>query len=73
MEVGLLLGNVNTLVKLETWQCTTEELCPNVQALVEGHMLNSDEEASLRESLRFREEDRWLHLLYRFRTFNHAI
>ena len=28
-------------------------------------MLTSDEEASLRESLRFREEDRWLHLLYR--------
>ena len=28
-------------------------------------MLNSEEEAALRESLRFREEDRWLHLLYR--------
>lgn len=28
-------------------------------------MLSSTEEASLRESLRFREEDRWLHLLYR--------
>ncbi len=28
-------------------------------------MLTSNEEASLRESLRFREEDRWLHLLYR--------
>ncbi len=40
-------------------------LCLVMQALVEGHMLTSDEEASLRESLRFREEDRWLHLLYR--------
>ena len=28
-------------------------------------MLNSEEEAALRECLRFREEDRWLHLLYR--------
>lgn len=40
-----------------------------LQALVEGHMLTSDEEASLRECLRFREEDRWLHLLYRCVTF----
>ena len=39
-----------------------------MQALVEGHMLTSDEEAMLRESLRFREEDRWLHLLYRYAT-----
>ena len=39
-----------------------------MQALVEGHMLTSDEEATLRESLRFREEDRWLHLLYRYAT-----
>ena len=35
------------------------------QALVEGHMLTSEEEANLRESLNYREEDRWLHLLYR--------
>ena len=28
-------------------------------------MLTSDEEASLRDSLRFKEQDRWLHLLYR--------
>ena len=39
--------------------------CLTLQALVERHMLNSNEEASLRESLRFREEDRWLRLLYR--------
>lgn len=40
--------------------------CPLLaQALIEGHMLTSDEEASLRDSLRFREQDRWLHLLYR--------
>ncbi len=31
-------------------------------------MLTSEEEAALRESLRFREEDRWLHLLYRCAT-----
>ena len=35
------------------------------QALVEGHMLTGEEEANLRESLSYREEDRWLHLLYR--------
>jgi len=74
MEIGQLLGKCQpTCQKDETWQCTKEKLCLNVQALVEGHMLNSNEEASLRESLRFREEDRWLHLLYRFRTFSHAI
>ena len=28
-------------------------------------MLSSGEEASLRDSLRFAEQDRWLHLLYR--------
>ena len=32
-------------------------------------MLTSDEEASLRDSLRFRERDRWLHLLYRREPF----
>ena len=32
-------------------------------------MLTSEEEASLRESLRFSEEDRWLHLLYRSVSF----
>ncbi len=35
------------------------------QALIEGHMLTSGEEASLRENLHYREEDRWLHLYYR--------
>jgi hypothetical protein len=32
---------------------------------VDGHMLTSEEEALLRETLQYREEDRWLHLLYR--------
>ncbi|CAL8472035.1 g11577 [Coccomyxa elongata] len=35
------------------------------RALIEGHMLTSGEEASLRENLHYREEDRWLHLYYR--------
>ena len=35
------------------------------QALAEGHMLTSEEEAALRETLHYREEDRWLHLFYR--------
>ncbi|EIE23608.1 TPR-like protein [Coccomyxa subellipsoidea C-169] len=35
------------------------------RALAEGHMLTSEEEAALRESLHYREEDRWLHLFYR--------
>ena len=35
------------------------------QALIEGHMLTSGEEASMRENLHYREEDRWLHLYYR--------
>ncbi|KAK9828405.1 hypothetical protein WJX81_004996 [Elliptochloris bilobata] len=33
------------------------------QVLVEGHMLTSAEEAELRDSLRFRPQDRWLQLL----------
>ena len=49
----------------ETLYTHIDARCLTLQALVEGHMLNSDEEASLRESLRFREEDRWLRLLYR--------
>ena len=48
------------------WQCSLFMKCPcPAQALIERHMLTSDEEASLRDSLRFREQDRWLHLLYR--------
>ncbi|KAK9905515.1 hypothetical protein WJX75_001308 [Coccomyxa subellipsoidea] len=35
------------------------------RALAEGHMLTSEEEAALRETLHYREEDRWLHLFYR--------
>ena len=36
-----------------------------VKALVDGQMLTSREEEELQDSLEFREEDRWLHLLYR--------
>ena len=35
-----------------------------LQILIDNHMLTADEEAQLRQGLRFSKDDRWLALLY---------
>ena len=35
-----------------------------MQILIDNHMLTADEEARLRQGLKFSQDDRWLALLY---------
>lgn len=44
-----------------------------MQILIDNHMLTADEEAKLRSSLKFQEDDRWLALLYQSVPPPHAL
>lgn len=69
LSMQAIKGSCITIIAMLPWLpplCRIDPFCQEAfAALVDNHMLTSDEEFALLDSLPFTSEDRWMVLLYR--------